>query len=187
MSLRSTLLLAIGLAVLKDLALRGLAWLFDWTCFWPRFGFPDPDVNVAHLPVIPVAHSIAQSSGCLNARWLAPVVFLGIALTIGAAFHFTARSRLWAVWVIMPLTIGLAFLRTLGVVAYNHASWPFTYYRLEVPFPFTVMNEYALGGIFLIDVGFLLWGITLGKRITREGRATGGSGQLSGWGPALAL
>ena len=62
-SLGSMLLLAIGLNLLKELALRGSAWLFDWTCFWPSFGYAAPDVYVALHPVIPVAHSIAQSEG----------------------------------------------------------------------------------------------------------------------------
>ena len=165
------LLLAIGLNVLKELVLRGSAWLFDWTCFWPSFGYANPDVNVALHPVIPVATSIAQSSGCLNAGWLLPVVFLGIALSIGVAFQHTERRRLRAAWTIVPLAFGLAFLRMLAVIAYYSATWPFTYYHLEVPFPVTLMEEYALGGIFLIDVGFLLWGIALGRRITRGRRA----------------
>ena len=173
-SLGSMLLLAIGLNMLKELALRSWAWLFDWTCFWPSFGYSAPEVYVALHPVIPVAHSIAQSEGCLNARLLLPVVLLGIALMTGVAFQHTERRRLRAVWIIVPLAFGLAFLRTLAVVAYDSATWPFTYYRLEVPFPFTVMNEYALGGIFLIDVGFLLWGIALGRRISHGRRAAGG-------------
>lgn len=171
------LLLAVGLVALKDLAIHGLAWLYDWTCFWVRFGYPDPELYLTVLPVIPVAHQIAPSPGCLNAGWfLLPVVFLGIALTAGVASQHNERRRLRrVVWIIVPLTFGLLFLRTLAVVAYNHSWWPFTYYHIEVPFPVTVMNEYTLGGIFLIDVGFLLWAIAMGRRITRGRRAPAGA------------
>ena len=172
---RPVLLLAIGLTVLKELALHSLAWLFGWNCFWIRFGYAsaDSDAIVAIAPVIPVAHSIAPSVGCLRVGWLLPVVFIGISLISGATFQHAERRRLLAMWLIVPMALALGFLRTLGVVAYNHAAWPFSYYGLDVPFPVDIMYDFAFVGIFLIDVGFLLWAIALGRRITRGWGAAG--------------
>ncbi len=176
---RPVLLLAIGLNVLLELALRGIEWLLDWTCFWPRFwprlGYVEPEVYVAHLPVIPVAHSTAPSQGCVETAWLLPVVFLGIAFTMGAAFPPTGRFRLRAFWAIIPLAVGLGFLRVVAIIAFGNATWPLTHY-LRVDFPVasgTFFYWFDPIGVLTIDLGLLLFGIALGRRITRGQRAVG--------------
>ncbi len=175
-SLKAMLLLAMVLNLSLELALRGIEWLLDWTCFWPRFwprlGYVEPEAYVVAFPVIPVAHSIAPSQGCVETAWLLPVVFFGIALTIGAAISPSGRLGLLAISAIIALAVGLGFLRTLAVVAFSNSTWPLTHY-LRIDFPTAVGTLiYWLEpiGVIAIDLGFLLCGIALGKRVTRRQR-----------------
>ena len=172
-SFKQTLLLAIGLNLLMELALRGIEWLFDWTCFWPRFwprlGYAELDVYVARLPVVPTADLVVASEGCVETAWLLPVVFIGIALTIGAAFPLTRSFKLLAICAIIALAVGLGFLRTLAVIAFSDFTWPLTHFlRLDFPTVIdTLLYRLEPVGIIAIDLGFLLWGIALGRRIRR--------------------
>ncbi len=179
--LRPMLLPAIGLNLLLELALRVIERLLDWTCFWPRFwprlGSEDAEAYVALLPVMPVANLVVASEGCVETAWLLPVAFLGIALTIGAAFAPTGRFRLRAICPILALTVGLGFMRTVVVIAFSDATWPLTYY-LRVDFP-TAIDTFLYWsepvGILIIDLGFLLWAIALGRRIARGPRRESGA------------
>ena len=177
-SLKSMFILAIGLNVLLELALRGVEWLFDWTCFgprfWPRLGYVESEVYAARLPVTPVANSVAPSQGCVEAAWLLPVVFLGIALTVGAAFPTTGRFRMRAFWAIIPLAVGLGTLRVMAIIAFSNSTRPLTHY-LRVDFPSAIDTFFFWFdpiGVLIIDLGLLLLGIALGRRIARGRQVT---------------
>lgn len=186
-SLKAMLLLAMGLNLSLELALRGIEWLLDWTCFWPRFwprlGYVETEAYVSPFPVIPVAHSIAPSQGCVETAWLLPVVFFGIALTIGAAISPTSRFGLLAICAIIALAVGLGFLRTLAVVAFSNSAWPLTHY-LRIDFPTavdTIMYRLEPIGVIAIDLGLLLCGIALGERVTRRQRVVQAEVSPSEW------
>ncbi len=175
--LRPMLVLAMGLNLSLELTLRGIEWLLDWTCFWPRFwprlGSLEAEVYVAHLPVTPVAHMIAPSQGCVETAWLLPVVFFGIALTIGSAISPSGRLGLLAICAIIALAVGLGFLRTLAVIAFSNSTWPLTQF-LRIDFPTavdTIIYRLEPVGVIAIDLGILLCGIVLGRRVTRGRRA----------------
>ena len=87
------------------------------------------------------------------------VGFLSLALATG---QYLEKRMVQGVLIIILQALGLAVLRALTVVVYNHGI-------LHVPIDIDAETLHQVGGI-VIDVGFLLVGVALGKRFTRGQR-----------------
>ena len=137
----SFLLLGVGLYAMKQLLMVGLLMFLRVTML-------DLDLD---LP-----WQTARSFWTLQTIH---VGFLGLALATG---QYLESRAVQGVLIIILQALGLAVLRTLTIVVYNHAI-------LYVPIDIDAETLHQVGGI-VIDMGFLLVGVALGKRLTRGRR-----------------